>query len=405
MTASGSFVFLCPACKYKARIPENYRGATIKCPGCGGAQKAIEAPPMPSTGKTVQIMKVASTPMPFTLPADQAAALAAAGSATGIPAVEPVLGDPSAIRPVARPADPSPARGNPVLSGQPIEFQCSSCQARMKIPAHYLGKSILCPKCSAPQKVVPAEQLPQPMPTTTSVVPKEPPAPIPPPPPPVPETPPAPAAIDLAPPAAQDEAPTDQVPPPAPKPAAKGGVVKRRSASLPAEPPAEVPAPAAPVSEPATEPPKPATPPKRRSAAPAPAATTERSEPAPAERSPAAPARSSPLPLLASVGLALLLAAGLAFLYLENGKLNRALEQVRNDLQAAKAQADSLAEARKEADQAKRDKEQMERLQEEVNTRAQELEDLVKTLKTQLEQATAGVPAAGGDGSATAATP
>ncbi|MCK6490003.1 MAG: hypothetical protein L6R48_17080 [Planctomycetes bacterium] len=231
--SADTVVFICSACRYKARIPRQYLGATIRCPGCQSNQVAVEAPPAPSTGNTVLIQRIASTPVPFTLPADQEAALAAAGGPVDPPIARPATGShvrggtPPVARPatgsftrgpgpVARPASgtytpsasPSappvarPATGSHVRGGSPpvakpatgsfartpsgavvmpvaasaaqgepagIEFACPACAVRVRIPGHYLGKSILCPRCSTPQKVVDASGPVRPMDTTRAL--------------------------------------------------------------------------------------------------------------------------------------------------------------------------------------------------------------------------------------------
>ena len=185
--SDGTIVFLCPACGYKARIPTQYAGHTIRCPGCQSPQVAKLAAPTASTGKTISIMKVASTPVPFTLPPDQAAALTAASTtplpmelgiqAVGVSPGIPVLGNPSGVRPRIDTLLPDntpranvalPTAAKPV-AGATIDFTCTMCRGRMRIPAQYIGKSILCPKCSAPQKVTDSKLPAQPMDTTRSI--------------------------------------------------------------------------------------------------------------------------------------------------------------------------------------------------------------------------------------------
>lgn len=237
--SADTVVFICSACRYKARIPRQYLGATIRCPGCQSNQVAVEAPPAPSTGNTVLIQRIASTPVPFSLPAEQELALAAAGAgasgsppiarpATGSfsrgggtpPVARPATGSIARNAPVARPASgtytpsasPSappvarPATGSFTRGGAPpvakpatasvvrtpsgavllpaagasagtpsqaeaagIEFVCPACAVRVRIPGHYLGKSILCPRCSTPQKVVDASGPVRPMDTTRAL--------------------------------------------------------------------------------------------------------------------------------------------------------------------------------------------------------------------------------------------
>lgn len=148
MTVQGTFVFLCASCSYKARVPDEYRGATILCPGCHRPQLAVPAAAGPSTGRTVSLLRVPT--------------VAAA------PPPEP----PRPAPPIARPATHPYAR-QPSSAGEPadgtIEFCCSACSVRVRIPAHYLGRSILCPRCSTPQQAVDASAPMRPMDTTRSL--------------------------------------------------------------------------------------------------------------------------------------------------------------------------------------------------------------------------------------------
>ncbi len=195
MTANGTFIFICPACGYKARLPDQLSGRTIKCPGCQSPQVATA--PVNLERKTASIIRVAATPVPFTLPPEQADALA------GIPSATPVLVPtasfsqtapsafpsplPGAIQittdRVARMKTPPPGEAPPVAHAAPaaktapvakaaigatVDFTCMSCNARLRLPSHYAGKSILCPKCSTPQKVIVTAQA-QPMDTTRSL--------------------------------------------------------------------------------------------------------------------------------------------------------------------------------------------------------------------------------------------
>lgn len=195
MTANGTFIFICPACGYKARLPDQFSGRTIKCPGCQAPQVATA--PVNLERKTASIIRVAATPVPFTLPPEQADALA------GIPSATPVLVPTASFSQTAPSAFPSPlpgaiqittdrvarkktpppgqtppvaktaslAKAAPVAkaaTGATVDFTCMSCNARLRLPSHYAGKSILCPKCSTPQKVIVTAQA-QPMDTTRSL--------------------------------------------------------------------------------------------------------------------------------------------------------------------------------------------------------------------------------------------
>ncbi len=183
MTATGTFIFICSACGYKARLPEEFSGRTIKCPGCQVPQLAKAQ--VNTERKTASFTRVAATPMPFTLPKEQDDLLAKATAPTVVVPVQVVSVQ---VTPL-----PPPAPHNPIPSPLPgaiqitseriakaasavpaakaaetIDFECSACHARMRLPAHYEGKSILCPKCSAPQRVL--TTLPEPMATTRAVI-------------------------------------------------------------------------------------------------------------------------------------------------------------------------------------------------------------------------------------------
>lgn len=179
MTANGTFIFTCASCGYRARMPATYAGRSVACPGCQAPQVAI-APPE-AAPKTASILRVAATPVPFSLPAEQEAALAAAAApprAVVPPQTTPL---PGAIRistdRVAKPTQPT-AQAAPGQSPSglvnavkdTVDFTCLSCKARLRLPGHYAGKSILCPKCNEPQKVVPN---PVPMDTTRSLAQRE----------------------------------------------------------------------------------------------------------------------------------------------------------------------------------------------------------------------------------------
>ncbi len=181
MTATGTFIFICSACGYKARLPEQFAGRTIKCPGCQAPQVAVA--PSNVQRKTAVITRVAATPVPFTLPKDQEDALAHIPSATPVEMPAPMA--PTASKPfpsplpgaiqittdrVTRMKTPVPGEAAPptakLATGGTVDFTCISCNARLRLPGHYAGKSILCPKCSSPQKVAVA---PEPMGTTRSL--------------------------------------------------------------------------------------------------------------------------------------------------------------------------------------------------------------------------------------------
>jgi hypothetical protein len=175
MSASDTVVFICPACGYKARLPEQLAGRTIKCPGCQVPQTVV-APVQPQR-KTATFVKIGSTPIPFSLPREQADALAA------IPPAVPVAPAPAKTFPSPLPGAiqittdrigrATPSGGAPTVgtrshtarlaqpAGALIDFACTACQSRIRLPEHYSGKSILCPKCSAPQQVAQASTEPR----------------------------------------------------------------------------------------------------------------------------------------------------------------------------------------------------------------------------------------------------
>ena len=97
MTAPGNFIFICPACGYKARLPDQFSGRTIKCPGCQAPQ--VASAPLNTEHKTASFIRVAATPVPFTMPQEQIDALTGAQSA------------PAAVPPAPPRAFPSPLPG------------------------------------------------------------------------------------------------------------------------------------------------------------------------------------------------------------------------------------------------------------------------------------------------------
>lgn len=50
-----------------------------------------------------------------------------------------------------------------------LPFHCTTCKARLRLPAQYLGKAIFCPRCSAPQRFIDAEAPMEPMDTTRAI--------------------------------------------------------------------------------------------------------------------------------------------------------------------------------------------------------------------------------------------
>lgn len=50
-----------------------------------------------------------------------------------------------------------------------VPFVCTACHAHLRLPAQYLGKPILCPKCNHPQRFQDADQPLEPMDTTRAL--------------------------------------------------------------------------------------------------------------------------------------------------------------------------------------------------------------------------------------------
>ena len=184
MTATGNFIFICPACGYKARLPDQFSGRTIKCPGCQVPQVATA--PLNTEHKTASFIRVAATPVPFTMPQEQLDALAGAQVSSVAPPAYPAPAPkafpsplPGAIQVstdrISNQTPIVPVAGAPIakaVQGGTVDFTCNSCNARLRLPAHYSGKSILCPKCSTPQKVLDSNAA-VPMDTTRSIALKE----------------------------------------------------------------------------------------------------------------------------------------------------------------------------------------------------------------------------------------
>ncbi len=195
--SDGTVLFLCNACGFKARVPDAYAGKTILCPGC---QQPGPVPTLAPTG--ARITRVAMTPEPFALTQDQLDALASTtrkrtepGTVkppTGptvsggrrlttplpmpTPVPMPVVSAGSTPTPEPQPAQDEPTRPNTseirhadTAKIEAVDFHCAACQARVKLPRHYLGRNILCPRCSAPQRVIDPSCPAEPMGTTRSL--------------------------------------------------------------------------------------------------------------------------------------------------------------------------------------------------------------------------------------------
>ena len=197
MTVTDTFIYICPACGYKARLPSKFAGRTIRCPGCQAPQTAIA--PVHVQRKSATFTKVGATPMPFSLPTEQADTLAAIPSESGIaqtssaPAEPPPKTFPSPLPGAIqistdRVSRTTPSGGSPTIgtssntarlakpASSLVDFTCTACHARLRLPTHYAGKSILCPKCSAPQQVTQTST--EPMDTTRSLSQKTPESPL-----------------------------------------------------------------------------------------------------------------------------------------------------------------------------------------------------------------------------------
>lgn len=147
MNAAGKIVFTCPACHYRARIPEHYMGMSIRCPGCSKPQVVLQsADAHVSTGRTVSITRVATTPLPFSLEE--------AGAPAGTTAL-PEAPTSSEVAALAKPASAArlrtPPPGSLGIAAPNLIFVCTACAFRARIPGSYAGKTILCPKCNISQ--------------------------------------------------------------------------------------------------------------------------------------------------------------------------------------------------------------------------------------------------------------
>ena len=110
--ASDKVLFVCSACSYRARIPAQYVGMAVRCPSCDAAQIANPEEGATSTGRTVQISRMASS---ATTKGKTSKTMVRAGN---------------------------------------ILFTCGQCSFEAQLAKHYLGKAIRCPGCHAPQVVL-----------------------------------------------------------------------------------------------------------------------------------------------------------------------------------------------------------------------------------------------------------
>ncbi|MBA2482394.1 MAG: hypothetical protein H0V44_17160 [Planctomycetes bacterium] len=151
MDATGKILFNCPSCGYRAKIPGHYLGMSIRCPGCNTAQM-VEKPTdkaAETTGKTVSITRVATTPLPFTV--EQAKQPLNTPAQQNVVTRTPL---PGSLNALAVPATPV---GQAMPSGSDLKntvlFSCTTCAYRARIPSTYAGTSIHCPKCNAMQSL------------------------------------------------------------------------------------------------------------------------------------------------------------------------------------------------------------------------------------------------------------
>jgi len=144
----------------------------------------VATAPLNTEHKTASFIRVAATPVPFTMPQEQIDALAGAQVSSVAPAALPTPTPKSFPSPLPGAIQVTTDRisnqtstvtgtaaAAPIAKaalGGTVDFTCNSCNARLRLPAHYAGKSILCPKCSTPQKVL-VSQTAVPMDTTRSI--------------------------------------------------------------------------------------------------------------------------------------------------------------------------------------------------------------------------------------------
>ena len=148
MDPTDKIIFICPACQFRARIPAQYIGQTIRCPKCNSAQKV--APPgsdYEASGNTVMISRVAVSEAlkptaPVTTPAASPAPLTPGTDAFSVPGKGP--------GPIASSTDSGSIESK-------LLFVCANCNLRARVPARFGGQTIRCPKCQTPG-VVPRTQ-------------------------------------------------------------------------------------------------------------------------------------------------------------------------------------------------------------------------------------------------------
>jgi hypothetical protein len=154
MDPTDKIIFICPACQFRARIPAQYAGQTIRCPKCNSAQKV--APPgsdYEASGNTVMISRVSVSEAikptaRVTAPAAGPAPLTPGTDAFSVPGKGP--GPIQGPGPIASSTDSGSIESK-------LLFVCASCNLRARVPARFGGQTIRCPKCQTPG-VVPRTQ-------------------------------------------------------------------------------------------------------------------------------------------------------------------------------------------------------------------------------------------------------
>jgi predicted Zn-ribbon and HTH transcriptional regulator len=179
-------LFICSACGYRARIPDQYLGMAVTCPSCDVVQIAnAQSADTPATGNTSRIQRMATTTpvepvtpagderIPFRCPGcgfGTQLGRSLAGKAIRCPSCQStqIVPQPDGAQPAATTSAPvirhptdsvTAAKASPVPAslGQPggdkIRFICTVCQFKARIPAHYAGQVIHCPGCHRIQLV------------------------------------------------------------------------------------------------------------------------------------------------------------------------------------------------------------------------------------------------------------
>ena len=179
MTYVAEALFECPDCGYQHMVPRMAVSQLITCHKCKNSVTIPPSAPHQSSG----VIEASATPLPFgvtplpvTLSAQEQAALASAVPIAqdlgAIPSAKPTtrfVPHKTPTNPTAPPSTIPPTKtpGTGTIT-RTLEFTCAACNSRMRLPNQYLGKSILCPKCKAPQKVIVRARSNEPMKTTRS---------------------------------------------------------------------------------------------------------------------------------------------------------------------------------------------------------------------------------------------